>query len=196
MTQYGLHQGISVLPYGGRWPDISTSAFIAPSATVIGDVAIGSKTGIWFHCVLRGDVNTISIGEHSNLQDGTIVHVNRERSGQTRIGDFVTVGHKALIHGCTIESGAFVGMGATVMDNVVVEQESMVAAGALVTSGKRISRGELWAGSPARYLRNLTSDEIVNNRETAVHYGKLASEYREMLSSQGLSQSFHEERVE
>ncbi len=116
---------------------------------MIGDVELGAGVGIWFHCVLRGDTNLIRIGARTNIQDGTILHVNAGKL-PCLIGDDVTVGHAAIVHACTLEDRAFVGMGATVLDGAVIEDGGMLAAGALLTPGKRIGRNELWAGSPAR----------------------------------------------
>lgn len=143
-----------ILPYKGRLPTIHDSAFIAPNAVIIGDVEIGANTGIWFNCVVRGDMNEIRIGANTNIQDGTIIHVD-SRTYPTRIGDSITVGHMCLLHACTLEDGCMVGMQATVMDGAVVEHGALVAAGSLVPPGKKVSAGEVWAGSPARRLRQV-----------------------------------------
>jgi carbonic anhydrase/acetyltransferase-like protein (isoleucine patch superfamily) len=169
-----------ILPYGGIFPRIAADAFVAPNATIIGDTEIGAGSGIWFGCILRGDVNSIRIGARVNLQDGSIIHVSRAGSGAV-IGDDVSIGHLALIHACTLESGSFVGMNATVMDDAVVETGAMVAAGALVSPGKRVRRGELWAGRPAKLMRPLTDADYANFTGTAEHYAKLAQEYRVAL---------------
>lgn len=166
-----------ILPFHGRWPTIHNGAFIAETAVVIGDVEIADGVGVWFNCVLRGDVNHIRVGARSNIQDGTIVHVSR-KTHPTLIGADVTIGHKALIHACTLMDGSFVGMGATVMDGCVVEPGAMVAAGSLVTPGKRIAEGELWAGSPAKLVRRLDADERARWADTARHYVTLGQEYR------------------
>jgi len=165
-----------ILPYRGTVPVIAASAFVAPTAVVIGDVVIGDDTGIWFQCVLRGDVHEIRIGARTNIQDGTIVHTTRNRAG-TYIGDGVTVGHAAVLHACTIETDSFVGMGAVLLDEVVVEQGAMVAAGAVVTPGKRVKAGELWAGNPARLLRPLSEAERAFFAVSADNYVALAREY-------------------
>lgn len=170
-----------IMPYRGVMPRIAADAFIAPGAVVAGDVEIGPGCSIWFHCVLRADVNHIIIGARVNLQDGTIVHVSRRGHGETRIGDDVSVGHRAIIHSCVLETRAFVGMGATVMDGCVVEGDGMVAAGALLTPNKRVKTGELWGGSPARFMRALTPDDIARNRDTARHYSVMGGEYRATL---------------
>ena len=143
-----------ILPYRDKWPKIHPDAFIAPNAVIIGDVEIGARSGIWFNCVLRGDMNDIRIGEDTNIQDGTVIHIDSRTCG-TRIGNRVTVGHMALLHACTVEDDAMVGMQATVMDRSTVETGAMVAAGALVTPGKTVARGELWGGSPAGKIRDV-----------------------------------------
>jgi carbonic anhydrase/acetyltransferase-like protein (isoleucine patch superfamily) len=171
-----------VKAFEGITPKIAADAFIAETAVVIGDVEIGAGSSIWYGCVLRGDSNSIKIGARTNIQDGTIIHVNHEREGaagtKTTIGSDVTVGHMALLHACTLEDGSFVGMKACVMDGVVVESGAMVAAGALVTPGKRVKRGELWAGSPAKLMRPLTEKEVAYFAYSAEHYAELAASYR------------------
>ena len=172
-----------ILPYQGAFsplsvsPKIAKTAYVAPSAVVIGNVEIGEESGIWFSCVIRGDVNKICIGARTNIQDATTIHVTRH-SGPTTIGDDVTIGHAALLHACTLQDACFIGMRATVMDDVVVETGAMVAAGALVTPGKRIPSGQLWAGSPAKYFRDLSAAEIAHISESAQNYVELAAEYR------------------
>jgi len=174
-----------ILPFGNLVPKIAGDAFIAANATVIGDVEIGALSGIWFGCVVRGDGNSIRIGERTNIQDGTVIHVNAERDGgrgavgwRTTIGSDITVGHMALLHACTLEDGAFVGMKAVVMDGCVVEGQGMVAAGALPTPGKRVRKGELWAGSPARLMRQMSAAEFEYLTYSARHYVELAAAYR------------------
>jgi carbonic anhydrase/acetyltransferase-like protein (isoleucine patch superfamily) len=178
----------TILPFHNFRPRIAPNAFIAPTAVVIGDIEIGGDCGIWFGCVLRGDGNAIRIGARTNIQDGTIIHVNNERDGGRGkpgftcvIGDDVTVGHLALLHACTLEDGSFVGMKACVMDGAVVETGGMVAAGALVTPGKRVRKGELWAGSPAKLMRALKPDEIDSFQWTIEHYVERARTYRTIV---------------
>lgn len=169
-------QGL-VLPHNGRMPVLGNAVFIAPTAAVMGDVAIGDESNIWFSCVVRGDVNEIRIGARTNIQDGTVVHVTGGGHG-TYIGDDVTVGHAAVIHAATVESLAFIGMKACLMDGVVVESGAMVAAGALVTPGKRVPRGQLWAGNPAKHKRDLTEEETAYLPISAQKYVRLAGTYR------------------
>lgn len=168
---------VTLLPYNGIWPTIHPDAFVAETAAVIGDVEIGAGSGIWYGCVLRGDVNVIRIGERTNIQDGTIVHVSRYGQG-SYIGNDITIGHMALIHACTLEDGCFIGMKACVMDDAVVEAGAMVGAGALVTPGKRVKAGQLWVGSPAQYKRDLTEKERAYLVESPRLYAELAVEYR------------------
>ena len=130
--------------------------------------------------MLRGDVRSIRVGAATNIQDGTIVHVTRRRAS-TEIGDGVTIGHRAIIHGCAIGDGAFIGMAATIMDHAVVGAGAMVAAGALVTPRKQVGAGELWGGAPAKYMRDLTDDEKAHMADAARHYAELGGAYREQL---------------
>lgn len=163
-------------PYQDKTPLLDPSAFVAENAVIVGDVTIGPECGIWYGCVLRGDVNVIRVGARTNIQDGTVVHVSSTTQG-SHIGDEVTIGHMALIHACTIGDRAFIGMQACVMDEAVVEGEAMVAAGALVTPGKLIPSRQLWAGRPAKYMRDLTAEEIAYLRHSADHYVRLARSY-------------------
>ena len=175
-----------ILPYRGEFhpagisPTISSQAFIAPGAAVIGDVHIGADTGVWFGCVIRGDVNSVRIGERTNIQDGTVIHVTRH-TGPTSIGSNVTIGHSALLHACTLEDSCFIGMRATVMDGAVVESGAWVAAGALVTPGKRIPTRQLWAGSPAKFFRHLTPEDQAFIPVSAENYVAHAREYLAFL---------------
>jgi carbonic anhydrase/acetyltransferase-like protein (isoleucine patch superfamily) len=165
-----------VLPYRGVLPRLAERVFIAPGAKVIGDVEIGADSSIWFGCVVRGDVNIVRIGERTNIQDGTVVHVAKEGQG-TFIGSDITIGHMALLHACTLEDGCLVGMRATLMDGCLVERGAMVAAGALITPGKRVKSGELWAGAPAKMIRELTDEDRVAMSKLAPRYVSLAADY-------------------
>jgi len=163
---------LNILPYKGIWPVIDGGVFLAPTATVIGDVEIGPETNIWFGCVVRGDMNVIRIGRRVNIQDLTVVHVDSRKYG-TFIGDDVTIGHSAIIHACTLADRSFIGMQACIMDGAVVETGAMVAAGGLITPGKRVKAGQLWAGRPARFVRDCGDQE----REMIAH---VPPEYRAM----------------
>jgi carbonic anhydrase/acetyltransferase-like protein (isoleucine patch superfamily) len=165
-----------ILPYKGILPRIHESAFIAPNACIAGDVAVGEDSNIWFGVNMRGDVHEIRIGKRTNIQDGCVLHVTRGVSG-CYVGDGVTVGHMALLHACTIEDNAFIGMGAIVLDEAVVESGAMVAAGAVVTPRKRVPKGELWAGNPAKKMRDLTQADIDFFPVSADNYVRLSKEY-------------------
>lgn len=163
-------------------PFIDETAYIDPAATVIGDVAIGAQSSVWPCSVLRGDVQSIRIGERSNIQDGTIVHVTHDGEFSpgghaTSIGDDVTVGHRAIIHACTIEDRVLVGMGAIIMDGAVVRSDVMIGAGALVPGGAELESGRLYMGSPAKEKRELTDEELRFLRYSAEHYAKLAQRH-------------------
>ena len=170
-------EGATLLPYRGTWPRIDPTAFIAEGCRIVGDVEIGAEANIWFNCVIRGDEQAVRIGARSNVQDGTVIHVHSAKQG-TYIGADVTVGHKALLHACTVEDGGFVGMGAIVLDEAVIEGGGMLAAGAMLTPGKRLPSGELWAGSPARRARALTEDELAGFGKTVENYRARGQEYR------------------
>jgi carbonic anhydrase/acetyltransferase-like protein (isoleucine patch superfamily) len=148
-----------IKPFNGIYPRIADDAFIADNAVIIGDVEIGPKASIWYGCVIRGDVNHIKIGAGSNIQDNSTIHVSR-KDGPTIVGKGVTVGHKALLHACILEDYSFIGMGAVLLDGSIVETNGMLAAGALLTQKKVVARGELWAGSPAKFFRLLSQEEI------------------------------------
>jgi carbonic anhydrase/acetyltransferase-like protein (isoleucine patch superfamily) len=167
-----------IVPHRGRAPKVDPTAFIAANATLVGDVEIAANANIWFGCILRGDGPGIRVGENSNLQDGTVVHV-AARGLMTTVGKNVTVGHMVLLHACEVQDGAFVGMHSTVLDGAVVETEAMVAAGALIAPGKIVRRGELWAGNPARKLRDLTEKDYETFKRIAADYVKLARSYDE-----------------
>ncbi len=172
--------------FEGKVPRIAPDAWIAPTAAVIGDVEIGAGSGVWFHCVLRGDTSRIRVGARTNIQDCTLVHVNEGEDGATLIGDDVTIGHSCIIHACTLENGAFVGMGATVLDGAVIESGGVLAAGALLAPGKRIGRGELWMGAPARLQRMISDEERPFFTSTAPRYVGFAARFRAGLRAAGM----------
>jgi carbonic anhydrase/acetyltransferase-like protein (isoleucine patch superfamily) len=167
-------------PFEGKLPVVHATAFIAPTAAVIGDVEVGEGANIWYHCVLRGDTNFIRVGARTNIQDGTIVHVNAGTQA-TRIGSDVTIGHAAIIHACTLETRAFVGMGATVLDEAVIEEGGVLAAGSVLPPRKRIGRYELWMGNPAVLVRVLSEEQRAGFDRTAPHYVELAGRHRGSL---------------
>lgn len=165
-----------ILPYKGINPEISERVFIAPNATVIGDVKIGKDSSIWFGAVLRGDVNYIRIGENTNIQDLSAVHVTGI-TAPTIIGNFVTIGHNAIIHGGEIGNYCLIGMGAIILDNVVMEDYSMVAAGALITPKTVIKKGMLYAGVPGKPIRPLRESELKHLEVSAQNYTHHKNDY-------------------
>ncbi len=170
-----------VLPFMGVMPTVAPDAWIAPGAQVIGNVTLGSEASVWYNCVLRGDVESITVGDRTNIQDGTVIHVTT-RLSQTVIGADCLIGHLAMIHGCLLEDRAFVGLGSIVMDGCVIESGGMLAAGALLTPGKRIGRGQMWAGRPAKYVRDLDEQQRAYNDLGAAHYVELAKMHRQSQS--------------
>ena len=164
------------LRYRKTRPEVHKSAYMAPTVSLIGDVVVGAQSSLWFGVVARGDINLIRIGQRTNIQDGTIIHVSAPGNG-THIGDDVTVGHMAVLHDCTLLDGSFVAIKACVLDGVVVESGAMVAAGALVTPGKVVRSGELWSGVPAKPTRALKQEEVDMIRWIPEHYVELAQEY-------------------
>ena len=172
---------MTIIAFNGTSPAIAADAFVAPGARIIGNVTIGAHASIWYNCVVRGDVGAITIGARTNIQDGSVVHVTGGKYN-TVIGEDCLIGHLAMIHGCTLEDQAFVGLGAIVMDGCVIESDAMLAAGAMLTPGKRIPAGQLWAGRPAVYLRDLKPDDIARNRAGAAGYVELAQRHKRELT--------------
>ncbi len=158
-----------LIPHRNRFPEIAESAYIQQSAAVIGDVKIGEESSVWFNVVIRGDVNYIRIGNRTNVQDGSVIHVTHD-THPTFIGDDVTIGHNVTLHGCTIENRCLIGMGAVVLDGVVVGEDSMVAAGAVVAPGTRIPPRSLAIGAPARIKRSLSDQEVAHLKQSALNY--------------------------
>jgi gamma-carbonic anhydrase len=166
---------VSIITINGKTPTIDDSAFIAPGCRIIGDVVIGPESSIWYNCVVRAEVNTIVIGARTNIQDGSVIHCDGPApcypdGFPTVIGDDVLVGHNVLLHGCVLKDRAFVGLSATVMNGAVIEGDGMLAAGAMLTQGKHIEARQLWAGSPARFVRDLDDAAIMGMRMGVAHY--------------------------
>jgi len=154
-------------------PKIDETVYLAPGSKIIGDVTIGEHSSIWFNTVVRGDVNYITIGKMTNVQDLSMLHVTKD-THPLIIGDNVTIGHSVTLHGCTLKNNCFIGMGATVLDGAVIEENSMVAAGALVKQNFVVPKGKLVAGVPAKVVRDLSRDEIENIQASAERYKKYA----------------------
>ncbi len=171
----------TTLPHLHLTPNLDQSVFCAPGSFIIGDVTIGASSSIWYHSVLRGDVHFIRVGKMTNIQDGCICHVTNE-THPLILGDRVTVGHRAVLHGCTVEELCLIGIGAIVLDGALIETNSMVAAGAVVTPGTRVPSGTLVGGIPARVLRDLRGDELENLSASAERYRNYASEALKSLS--------------
>ena len=169
----GWPTGVSIVACQGVLPTIPNSVMVAPGARIIGDVVIGERSSIWYNVVIRGDVNYIRIGEETNIQDGSVLHVTHDTHPLV-IGDRVTVGHGVRLHGCTVEDETLIGIGAIVLDGAVVEERSMVAAGALVPPGMRVPSGKLVAGVPARVRRDLGAEELANFAVSASRYVEYA----------------------
>ncbi len=173
--------GPVIMPYKSVWPTIHASALVLPNCSVIGDVHLGPHASVWFGAVIRGDDGPIRIGRGSNVQDGAVIHVSDTLP--TIVGDHVTLGHCVHLHACTLEDETLVGSGAVVLDGAVVERHGQVAAGAVVAPGKVVRSGELWAGVPARKLRDLTEEERASIRLNADWYIREAGEYREEMEN-------------
>jgi carbonic anhydrase/acetyltransferase-like protein (isoleucine patch superfamily) len=174
---------MAIRPYLDHMPTLGAGCYVDDAATVIGDVVLGDDSSVWPGTVIRGDVNFIRIGARTNIQDGTVIHVSHDGPHAklggfaTRIGDDVTIGHKAIIHACVIEDAVLVGMGAILLDGAVVRKHGFVGAGAVVPPGKTVGEGELWLGSPAKKVRMLSDAEIEGLYYSAQHYVRLKDRY-------------------
>ena len=166
---------------GGLKPELGEGAWAAPSADLIGDVRLGARASVWFGAVLRGDNTPLILGEETNFQDGAIGH--SDAGFPLTIGARVTVGHQAILHGCTIADDCLIGMGARILNGAVIEAECMVGAGALITEGKRFESGSLIIGSPARAVRAITAEERHALRVSAAHYADKAQRYAAELQA-------------
>ncbi len=167
---------MAIRAFEGRSPAIDPLASVDPSAQVIGEVTLGARSSVWCNCVVRGDVNSISIGEETNVQDLSCLHVRR--SNPLRLGNRVTVGHGVMLHGCVVEDGCLIGIGAIVLDGAVIGAESLVAAGALVTPGTQVPPGSVVMGSPGTVRRSTTREERAEFLATAAGYVELARRHR------------------
>lgn len=168
---------MAIITYKGITPNIHSSVFVADGVHIIGDVIIGKDSSIWFNTVIRGDVNFIRIGERTNIQDNTVVHVTNKKF-PTTIGSNVTVGHSAVIHACTINDYSLIGMGAVIMDDAKIGRFSLVAAGAVVPMGMIVPEGMMAAGVPAKIVRSLTEDERNFLIQSAQNYVEYVATYR------------------
>jgi carbonic anhydrase/acetyltransferase-like protein (isoleucine patch superfamily) len=148
-----------ILPVQGTSPQFGADCFIAPNATVVGDVITGNECSIWFNAVVRGDVNSIRLGNRVNVQDGAVIHCTYQRS-KTVIGNNVSIGHNAIVHGCTIADDVLVGMGAIIMDNAEVGSNTIIAAGAVILEGTKVEAGSIYAGVPAKKIKNISAQLI------------------------------------
>lgn len=167
---------MKLIEHHGVRPQVPPSAFVAEGACLIGDVTLGQEASVWFNAVLRGDINRIQVGDRSNIQDGVIIHVTHALPAV--VGNDVTIGHQAVIHGCEVLDGCLIGMGAVVLDRARVGPHSLVAAGALVREGFVVPEGVLAAGVPARVVRPLTDDERASLLDSARHYVEYARSYQ------------------
>lgn len=169
-----------ILNFKDKQPHIDTTCFIAPSADIIGEVVVGKASSVWFNATVRGDVASIHIGEGSNIQDNTVIHVSTDVP--VSIGNHVTIGHAVIIHSCTIGDGCLIGMGSTILDGAVLAEETLVGAASLIPPGKTYPPRSLVMGSPAKFIRILTEEELREMRENARHYEQASAEYKTALT--------------
>ncbi len=168
----------TILPVMGVSPQFGNDCFIAPNATLVGDVVCGDECSFWFNSVVRGDVNSIRMGNRVNVQDGAVIHATYEKT-KVVLGNNVSIGHNALVHGCEVHDDVLIGMGAIVMDNVVIESNSIIAAGAVVLEGTVVKAGSLYAGVPAKFIKKVSQDMIDGEiARIAGNYVKYSSWFR------------------
>lgn len=168
-----------ILPVKGLLPQFGNNIFLAPNATVVGDVSMGDDCSVWFNAVVRGDVHWIKMGNKVNIQDGAVIHCTYQKA-PTTIGNNVSIGHNALVHGCTLEDNVLIGMGAIVMDNCVVERNSIVAAGAVLLENTRVESGSIYAGVPAKKVKQLSPEQFETlNQRIADNYVMYSSWFKE-----------------
>lgn len=174
---------MTIREFEGKLPRVAASAYVDASAVAIGDVSIGEHSSLWPTVVVRGDVNSIEIGDYTNIQDGAVIHCTHDGpftpgGFATRIGSYVTVGHRAILHACTVGDYCLIGMAATVMDGAVLQPKVMLGAGSLVAPGKELEGGYLWVGVPAKKVRPLTAREFEMLEYSAAHYARLKDRHR------------------
>lgn len=168
-----------IKPVKGKHPKISEDCYIAENATIVGEVSIGTQCSVWFNAVVRGDVHYIKIGNKVNIQDGAVIHATYKKS-PTTIGNNVSIGHNAIVHGCTIHDNVLIGMGSIVMDDCVIESNSIIAAGAIVTKNTRVESGSIYAGIPAKKIKNISQEMISGEIDRiADSYIKYSSWFKE-----------------
>ncbi len=178
----------TILAFEGMEPQIADSAFVAPGARIVGDVTIGPEASVWYNCVLRGDIHRIVVGARSNVQDGSVFHVEGPRPDTegcpTILGEDCVIGHMAVVHGATLGNRAFVGMGAVAMDDCHIGADAMLGAGALLSPGKIIPQNEIWIGRPAKFLRAQDASQVEKIRFQTERYCKLAQRHLAALRQQ------------
>jgi carbonic anhydrase/acetyltransferase-like protein (isoleucine patch superfamily) len=168
-----------ILPVNGIYPTMGTDCFIAPNATIVGDVEMGNHCSVWFNAVLRGDVNSIRLGNKVNVQDGAVIHCTFEKT-KTLVGNNVSIGHNAIVHGCVIEDNVLIGMGAIVMDNAHIGSNSIIAAGAVVLENTVVPPGSIYAGVPAKKVKDISKDKISGEIDRiAENYIKYSSWFKQ-----------------
>lgn len=171
-----------ILPVEGVYPKMGDDCFLAPNATVVGDVVMGNQCSVWFNAVIRGDVNSIRLGDKVNVQDGAVLHATYQKT-KTIVGNHVSIGHNAIVHGCTIHDNVLIGMGAIVMDNAVIHSNSIIAAGSVVLEGTVVQAGSIFAGVPAKKVKDI-SEELIKGEinRIANNYIKYSSWFKDAVS--------------
>jgi carbonic anhydrase/acetyltransferase-like protein (isoleucine patch superfamily) len=165
-----------ILEHQGKMPKIHSDAYIAPNATIIGRVSVKEKSSIWYNVVLRGDYNKIEIGKYTNIQDNSVLHISHKYS--TILGDYITVGHNAIVHACNVGNNCLIGMGSIILDGAKIGENTIIGAGAMVTSEKEIPSGVLVLGSPGKVVRKLTDEEIKGIKDSALHYAEYGQDHK------------------
>lgn len=171
-----------ILPVEEKEPQFGENCFIADNATIVGDVVMGRDCSVWFTAVVRGDVNSIRIGDRTNIQDGAVIHCTYKKAATT-IGNDVSIGHRAIVHGCEVKDNSLIGMGAIVMDDAVVEEGCIIAAGAVVLERTVCEAGYIYAGIPAKKVKKLSEEQIANLKKTAANYVMYSGWFEEKQDS-------------